>query len=312
MAVRPPLPALPPAPLTLSSGLPTFLAPTHQSEPAPDKTDSTSPQSYLAGSSTASRIGRDAAELMGTFWLVLLGTFAAIIVAAAMPNPRTTSPQLMTGASILGLIVVAAVFALILKVFVNVFGSASGAHFNPDVTVALAVTGDVKRSSVGEYLAMQFLGATLASLFWYLVLPDRLAAVSKLGAALPNPGTDMYGSAIMAFIATALFLTAVMSVAGDDAAEPATAGTTIGTALGLAIFLSAFIGGGAINVARAFGPLLMTALSGGSTPWLHFFVVDVVPLPLAPSRPPLPTATCLSRPLNRPPKMTPPSSHCPR
>jgi glycerol uptake facilitator-like aquaporin len=46
----------------------------------------------------------------------------------------------------------------ILTVLILTFGPLSGAHFNPAVTVALAVRGQVPRSMVGAYVAAQLLG----------------------------------------------------------------------------------------------------------------------------------------------------------
>ena len=56
-----------------------------------------------------------------------------------------------------------------LYVLIEVFGPVSGAHFNPAVSLTLAVRGELAAGALGPYVAAQLLGAVLgAILVWGL------------------------------------------------------------------------------------------------------------------------------------------------
>jgi glycerol uptake facilitator-like aquaporin len=50
-----------------------------------------------------------------------------------------------------------------LYVLIEVFGTVSGAHFNPAVTLVMAVRGELPRTLAGAYVAVQLLGAMLGA-----------------------------------------------------------------------------------------------------------------------------------------------------
>jgi glycerol uptake facilitator-like aquaporin len=50
-----------------------------------------------------------------------------------------------------------------LYVLIEVFGPISGAHFNPAVTLVMAVRGELPRTLAGAYVAVQLLGAMLGA-----------------------------------------------------------------------------------------------------------------------------------------------------
>jgi len=50
-----------------------------------------------------------------------------------------------------------------LYVLIEVFGPISGAHFNPAVTLVMAIRGELPRTLAGAYVAVQLLGAMLGA-----------------------------------------------------------------------------------------------------------------------------------------------------
>src|SRR6476660_8926455 len=97
-----------------------------------------------------------AAELLGTFWLVLGGCGSAVI-AAAFPELGIG----FTGVSLaFGLTVLTGAYAL---------GPISGGHFNPAVSIGLWAGGRFPGSRLLPYIAAQVLGAVIGAGVLYLI-----------------------------------------------------------------------------------------------------------------------------------------------
>src|SRR5436190_3502978 len=111
-----------------------------------------------------------AAEFIGTFALVFAGCGAIMVDAK-------------TGA--LGHVGVAISFGLVIMVMIYAVGHISGAHFNPAVTFAFALSRHFPWPRVGGYWAAQLLGALAAA----LVLRGSLGDIAHVGATFPS-GTD--------------------------------------------------------------------------------------------------------------------------
>jgi arsenate reductase len=93
------------------------------------------------------------AEFIGTAFLLIAVIGSGI--AAQRLSPGDTGLQLLENAMATG----AALVALILA-----FGSVSGAHFNPAVTVADRVFGGIRSRAAGGYVVVQVAGAGLGAL----------------------------------------------------------------------------------------------------------------------------------------------------
>src|SRR5579863_10304270 len=90
------------------------------------------------------------AEFIGTFWLVLGGCGSALL-AAKFPG---------TGIGFLG---VAFAFGLTVLTMVYAVGYISGGHFNPAVTLGLAVGGRFPFKDVIPYMIIQVVAAIVAA-----------------------------------------------------------------------------------------------------------------------------------------------------
>ena len=87
-----------------------------------------------------------AAELLGTFWLVLGGCGSAVLAAAF--------PELGIGFAGVSL-----AFGLTVLTMAYAIGHVSGCHLNPAVTVGLAVGGRFPSREIPFYVVAQVLGA---------------------------------------------------------------------------------------------------------------------------------------------------------
>jgi glycerol uptake facilitator protein len=195
-----------------------------------------------------------AAELLGTFVLVL---FIVLAVSA------TAAPPAGTGN--VDVVLIALVHAFALFLLVRSLGAASGAHFNPAVTVALLFKGKIAPADAGAYIVLQCVGAILAALFAGAIMGDAADAVNYAGPAVTE-GAFADGSMWLGALAegTGAFVLvwAVMATAVDPRSNREWAPFVIGLSLGLGVLVLAPVTGAAINPARAFGPLLVGDFGG--------------------------------------------------
>ena len=229
-----------------------------------------------------------AAELVGTFILVLLGNGVVANVVLA----RTKGNQS-------GWLVITTAWGLAVAVAVYCVGRISGGHINPAVTVGLASIGQFPWSSVGTYVAAQMLGAFLgAVVVWVSYRPHwavtddveaKLAAFAT-GPELRSPGSNL----ITEVVATGVLVFGVLAIAAN-AGEMATGSVDLSSVFatglnpllvgGLVWSIGLSLGGPtgyAINPARDLGPRLAHALlpiaGQGSSDWSYGWVPVVGPL----------------------------------
>jgi MIP family channel proteins len=181
---------------------------------------------------------RMGAEFVGTFALVFAG--AGAIVVDAREGGRITH------------VGVAATFGLVIMVMIYAVGHISGAHFNPGVTLAFAVTRHFPVRNVVPYWAAQFGAALLAA----AALRALFGNAAQLGTTLPS------GSEAQSFwlevILTFGLMFVITSVATDTRAVGQAAAIAIGGTVGLEAMFGGPISGASMNTARSLGPALVS------------------------------------------------------
>lgn len=182
---------------------------------------------------------RSAAECVGTFALVSAGCGAIVV------NHVTGS---------LGHVGVAASFGLVVMVMIAALGHLSGAHFNPAVTVAFALTRHFPWRAVPAYLGGQLLGATAGA--WVIRgcfgLDGAVGATFPSGSSSRALGVEILLSAVLMFVITA--------VATDTRAVGQLAALAIGGTVALDALWGGPVTGASMNPARSFGPALVAGL----------------------------------------------------
>ncbi|MDP2339089.1 MAG: MIP/aquaporin family protein [Bacteroidota bacterium] len=113
------------------------------------------------------------AEFIGTALLILLGN-------GVVANVVLTGTKGNGG----GWIVITTAWALAVFVGVVVSAPYSGAHLNPAVTIALAISGKFEWSLVPSYMLAQMLGAMLGALLVWIKYKDHFAATEDKGLKL--------------------------------------------------------------------------------------------------------------------------------
>jgi aquaporin NIP len=194
-------------------------------------------------------IRRCFAELLGTFALVFAGTGAIVI------NKESGGAITHVGIAItFGLIVMAMIYAL---------GDISGAHLNPAVSIAFALSRRFKVSELLPYIASQLAGAFLASFILQYLFP----ANDTLGTTLPA-GTEIQ-SAILEFILTFFLMLVIVHVATGSKEQGMFAGLAIGSTVLLEAMFAGPICGASMNPARSISP----AIVSGHTEHLWIYIV---------------------------------------
>ena len=196
---------------------------------------------------------RAAAEGLAAFALVFAGC-GAVVANAAYDGS-------------LGVVGIAIVFGLVIMVMVYAIGHLSGAHINPAVTVAFALTRHFPAREAAAYIGAQVTGAVLGALTLLAVWPSKPAS---LGSTVPSVGV---GSALTyEAILTALLMFVILAVATDTRAVGAAAAIAIGGTIGLDALFGGPVTGASMNPARSFGPALVAG------EWTDFWVYVVGPI----------------------------------
>jgi MIP family channel proteins len=178
-----------------------------------------------------------AAEFVGTFALVFAGCGAVMVDAK-------------TGA--LGHVGVAISFGLVIMAMIYAVGHISGAHFNPAVSLAFALSRHFPWPRVLGYWTAQLLGALAAA----AILRGSLGNIAHVGATLPSGSQGQ--SFLWEFVLTFFLMFVIMAVATDTRAVGEAAAIAIGGTVGLDAMFGGPISGASMNPARSTGPALVS------------------------------------------------------
>jgi MIP family channel proteins len=221
-------------------------------------------QKGLYGSSLGGNMLRvGVAEFLGTFFLVLAGTATA---TAAILNKSIAG-------SAADSLAVALAFGLVLVALIGALGHISGAHFNPAVTISLAVTNKFPWKYVPVYLVTQLVGAVAASAIVLYLFGDAARSVAFMGATFPAMGVSMLQVVVIEALITFLLVLVIISVATDERVSSPVVGPAIGFTLIAAVLIGGPISGGAVNPARALGPMI---IAGKFTGWWAYIVGPII------------------------------------
>jgi MIP family channel proteins len=188
------------------------------------------------------------AEALGTFLFLFFG-FNAIAVAGDLGDGAIST---------LG---IAFAFGLGLAMAIAALGHISGGHFNPAVSLGLAVGRRFPPRELVSYWAAQLAGGFVAVLAIAAVYTGR--ALDGLTTA-PAPRISDGGAFLLEAVVTGLFVIVITTVATDDRAP--WKGVMAPLVIGLFIFTAAdAVGpasGGSFNPARSLAPAIYSANYG--------------------------------------------------
>ena len=216
------------------------------------------------------------AEFLGTMMLILLGDGVVANV--------TLNKSGMKGA---GSIQITFAWGLAVMIPAYIFGAASGASFNPALTLALAIDGSFDWALVPGYVISQTAGALVGACLEYILFKERFDATpepaAKLGAfstspSVPNLPLNILSEAIGTFVL-------VFAIKGIANVDGIAGGLDKFLVFGIIVSVGMSLGGltgYAINPARDIGPRLAHAIlpikGKGSSNWGYAIVPLVGPI----------------------------------
>ena len=176
--------------------------------------------------SLAAKLG---AEALGTFLLVFGGCGAAILAATFL-----TDDNVQLG---IGFVGVSLAFGLSVLVGAYAFGHVSGGHFNPAVTIGLAIAKRFEWKGVLPYIVTQLVAASLAGAVLFAIANGKPGfnavesgfASNGYGDRSPG-GYGLVAGLIIEIVITAVFVYVILG-ATDDRAPKGFAPIAIGLAL---------------------------------------------------------------------------------
>lgn len=206
------------------------------------------------------------AEFLGTFWLVFGGCGSAVLAAAF--------PQLG-----IGFVGVAFAFGLTVLTMAYAVGGISGGHFNPAVSLGLAVAGKFPVGRLVPYIVVQVLGAIVAAAVLYLVASGKagfeLGGFAANGYGEHSPGGYSLTSALVIEIVLTMFFLIVILGSTSSRVPAGFAPIAIGLALTLIHLISIPVTNTSVNPARSTGQALFVGGWALQQLWL-FWVAPLV------------------------------------
>lgn len=219
---------------------------------------------------------RFTAEAIGTMLLVYFGAGAAAITLMIASGEDSPTP-FNIGIGVLGglgdWLAIGLAFGIAIMAVIYAFGSISGAHINPAVTVALWATKKFPAKDAVVYIIAQLMGAFLGSILFALSASKNAVLIGGLGATAPFYGISVYSALLAEIIGTFVLMSVIMAVVADEKTTPAISGAIIGLTVAGIITTIGNVSGASLNPARSFGPMAADLLLGGpnvlSVYWIY-------------------------------------------
>ena len=198
------------------------------------------------------------AELIGTGALVLLGNgVVANVILTGTKGQNSGWMVITTG------------WALAVYVAVVIAAPFSGAHLNPAITLAMAVSGKLAWSLVIPYIVAQIIGAMLGAFLVWVIYRDHFNQTENSGLQLAAFATEpairnRFSNIVSELIGTFVLVFTVFYITGGEIVESKTKiglGSLGALPVALLVWSIGLSLGGttgyAINPARDFGPRIM-------------------------------------------------------
>ena len=215
------------------------------------------------------------AEFLGTMMLIILGDGVCCNVSLNKSGQKGGG-SIQTGIA----------WGLAVMVPACIFGAASGASFNPALTIGLAAVGKFSWAMVPGYIIAQIAGAFVGAVIVYLMFKDQFDATedagTKLGVFATGPSIRNIPRNIFCEAVATFVLVFSLLGFGNVAGAPGS-GVNYLFVFGIITSIGMSLGGltgYALNPARDLGPRLAHAIlpikGKGDSNWSYGLVVPII------------------------------------
>ncbi|QIL49948.1 aquaporin family protein [Weissella coleopterorum] len=207
------------------------------------------------------------AEFVGTMILVVFGTGSVIF-----------------GGTSFGPMPIALAFGFAVIVGAYAFGAISGAHFNPAISLGMAINKRITWRDFLGYIVAQILGAfvgsgIVVSLMSALSATKSQMVMTGLGATNFQSPITIFGATWIEFILTFIFVLAIMAItAPKNELGQQFAPIAIGLTLTGLIVLGVGLTGAGLNPARSLAPAVVLAFMGSASALTNMAAYIIGPL----------------------------------
>jgi aquaporin Z len=198
------------------------------------------------------------AEFVGTFALLLMAGGTAVFTLGEVDLSRA--------------ILVSLAFGFVLAALAWTLGDVSGGHFNPAVTLSMAVSRRMPLMDVVPYLIAQIIGGivgigVVAAIAHGNAGTWSLAQSASLGsqAYAPDGGYSLGAVFLLEAAITFVFVLVIQMITRPEAGAKNLAPLGIGLTLLVGNLLAIPVDGASLNPVRSFSPALVSWASWGST-----------------------------------------------
>ena len=190
------------------------------------------------GSEGAGAPDREEPALPAALFVELLGTFALTLIAAGSEVVAALSGQVDHTARAIAL-------ALLIMAMIYALGDASGAHYNPPVTLAFPLRGDFLWIRVPCYWFVQLLGAVLAAALLRLLF----GPVGGMGGRHPQFGVAL--ALVVELVLTKFLITMIPGTVNRAKVVGPNAALAVGGTIAFAGLFASPVSGASLNTARS-------------------------------------------------------------
>lgn len=209
---------------------------------------------------------RLSAEAFGTFWLVFGGCGSAVL-AAGFPDVG------------IGFVGVSIAFGLTVLTMAYAVGGISGGHFNPAVSLGLAISGRFAYKDLVPYWVAQVVGGVLGAAVLYVIASGTTGfsagGFASNGYDALSPGGYSLTAALVAEIVLTAFFLIVILGSTSKAAPAGFAPIAIGLALTLIHLISIPVTNTSVNPARSIAAAIFAQNGALGQVWL-FIVAPLI------------------------------------
>ncbi|MBE6830679.1 MIP/aquaporin family protein [Clostridium sp. KNHs216] len=215
------------------------------------------------------------AEFLGTMMLIILGD-GVVCNVSLNKSGQKGGGSVQTGIA----------WGLAVMIPACIFGAASGASFNPALTISLAAIGKFSWAMVPGYIIAQIAGAFVGAVVVYLMFKDHFDATedagTKLGVFATGPSIRNIPRNIFCE-AVATFVLVFTLLGFGNVAGAGTVGVSNLYVFGIITSIGMSLGGltgYALNPARDLGPRIAHAIlpikGKGDSNWSYGLVVPII------------------------------------